>query len=141
VFTTVDGYLVMAPSRALIEQAIDYRASGVTLPASAAFRALLPANGYTDCSALVYRDLDALIGAVPEGMLDELELGEVLSDGLGKGLVCIFGEIDRVTASATGGSLVGLASTLGLTGAAHAEKHAVEAIEESEEKVAVSSRG
>ncbi len=141
VFAAVDGYLVIAPSRALIEQAIDYRASGVTLPASVAFRALLPANGYTDCSALVYRDLDALIGAVPDGMLDELELGEVLSDGLGKGLVCIFGEIDRVTASATGGSLVGLASTLGLSGAAHAEKHAVEAIEESEEKVAVSSRG
>ena len=141
VFTTVDGYLVMAPSRALIEQAIDYRASGVTLPASAAFRALLPANGYTDCSALLYRDLDALIGAVPEGMLDELELGEVLSDGLGKGLVCIYGAIDRVTASATGGSLVGLASTLGLSGAAHAEKRAIEAIEETEEKVAVSSRG
>ena len=141
VFTTVDGYLVMAPSRALIEQAIDYRASGVTLPASAAFRALLPANGYTDCSALVYRNLEALIGAVPEGMLDELELGGVLSDGLGKGLVCIFGEIDRVTASATGGSLVGLASTLGLSGAAHSEKRAIEAIEEIEETKAVSSRG
>ena len=141
VFTTVDGYLVMAPSRALIEQAIDYRASGVTLPASSAFRALLPANGYTDCSALVYRDLDGLIGAVPEGMLDELGLADTLSDGLGKGLVCIFGEVDRVTASATGGSLVGLASTLGLAGAAHAEKRGIEAIEETEGKVAVSSRG
>jgi len=141
VFTTVDGYLVMAPSRALIDQAIAYRDTGVTLPASSAFRALLPANGFTDCSALVYRDLDGLIGAVPEGMLDEFGLADSLSDGLGKGLVCIFGEVDRVTASATGGSLVGLASTLGLAGAAHAEKRAIEEIEETEEKVAVSSRG
>jgi len=133
VFTNVDGYLVLAPSRALIEQAIDYRASGVTLPASSAFRALLPANGYTDCSALVYRDLDALIGAVPEEMLGELGFAEALSDGLGKGLVCVFGEVDRVTASATGGSLVGLASTLGIAGAAHAEKRAIEVIEEIEE--------
>ena len=141
VFTTVDGYLVMAPSRALIEQAIDYRDSGVTLPASSGFRALLPTNGYTDCSALVYRDLDALIDAVPDEMFDELGLAEGLSDGLGKGLVCIFGGVDRVTTSATGGSLVGLASTLGLSGAAHAEKRAIEGIEETEEKVAVSSRG
>jgi len=141
VFTTVDGYLVMAPSRALIEQAIDYRDSGVTLPASSAFRALLPANGYTDCSALIYRDLDGLIGAVPEEMFDELGLAEGLADGLGKGLVCIFGEVDRVTASATGGSLVGLASTLGLAGAAHAEKRSTEGIEEIEETMAVSSRG
>jgi len=138
VFTTVDGYLVMAPSRALIEQAIAYRTSGVTLPGSSAFRALLPANGYTDCSALVYRDLDALIGAVPEEMLGELGFADALSDGLGKGLVCVFGEVDRVTASATGGSLVGLASTLGLAGAAHAEKGEIEGIEKAK---AVSSRG
>ena len=133
VFAAVDGYLVMAPSRALIENAIDYRSSGVTLPNSAAFQALLPANGYTDCSALVYRDLDSLVGAVPDELLDELELGDAVGDGLGKGLVCVFGEIDRVTASATGGSLVGLASTLGLSAAAHAEKRAIEKIEETEE--------
>ena len=74
-------------------------------------------------------------------MLDEFGLADTLSDGLGKGLVCIFGEVDRVTASATGGSLVGLASTLGLAGAAHAEKRGIEPIEEIEGKVAVSSRG
>ena len=138
VFTTVDGYLVMAPSRALIQHAIDYRDSGVTLPNSAAFQALLPANGYTDCSALVYRDLDSLIGAVPDEMLDELELADAVGDGLGKGLVCIFGEADRVRASATGGSLVGLASTLGLSGAAHAEKLALEELKETK---TVLSRG
>jgi hypothetical protein len=133
VFAAVDGYLVMAPSRALIENAIDYRSSGVTLPNSAAFQALLPANGYTDCSALVYRDLDSLVGAVPDELLDELQLGDAVGDGLGRGLVCVFGEIDRVTAAATGGSLVGLASTLGLSGALHAEKRAIEKIEEIEE--------
>jgi hypothetical protein len=65
-------------------------------------------------------------------MLGELEFADALSDGLSMGLVCVFGENDRITASATGGSLVGLASTLGMSGAALAEKNMIEEIEESE---------
>jgi hypothetical protein len=65
VFTTTDGYLLAGPSRALIEQAIAQRDSGVNLTTSDQFRSLLPDNGYTDCSALVYRDLGSLIDAVP----------------------------------------------------------------------------
>jgi len=132
VFATMDGYLVAAPSRALIEQAISYRASEVTLTTSSAFRALLPDNGYTDCSALVYRDLGSLIDAVPPEMLGELEFADALSDGLSQGLVCVFGEADRITASATGGSLVGIASTLGISGAAHAQKKVIEEVEKTE---------
>jgi hypothetical protein len=132
VFTIVDGYLVAAPSQALIEQAIDQRRSEVSLATSSAFRALLPDNGYTDCSALVYRDLGSLIDAVPPEMIGELEFADALSDDLSRGLVCIFGEEDRITASATGGSLVGLASTLGMTGAAFAEKRLIEEVEEAE---------
>jgi len=114
VFTTVDGYLVAAPSRALIEQAIDFRASGVTLPDSSSFRALLPDNGYTDCSALVYRDLESFVDAVPTEMLESIGFAEALTDGLSKGLVCVFAEEDRVRLSATGGSLLGLGSMIGM---------------------------
>jgi hypothetical protein len=132
VFTIVDGYLVAAPSQALIVQAIERRESGVSLASSAAFRALLPDNGYTNCSALVYRDLGSLLDAVPPEMIGELEFADALSDDLSQGLVCIFGEEDKITASATGGSLVGLASTLGMTGAAFAEKRLIEEVEETE---------
>ncbi len=132
VFAAVDGYLVVAPSRALIEQAISYRAAGATLPASSSFRSLLPDNGYSDCSALVYRDLGSLLDAVPPEMLGDLEFADVLSDGLSKGLVCVFGEQDRITAAATGGSLVGLVSTLGLSGAAHAEPRMTEEVQKTE---------
>jgi hypothetical protein len=141
VFTMVDGYLVIAPSRALIEQAIDYRAAGVTLPSSAAFRALLPDNGYTDCSALVYRDLDSLADAIPTEMLGQLQGAEALTDGLSSGLVCVFAEPQRVTASATGSSLVGLASTLGILGSAHEKTAVIEEVTEVEESDPVSSRG
>ncbi len=141
VFTMVDGYLVMAPSRALIEQAIDYRAAGVTLPSSAAFRALLPDNGYTDCSALVYRDLGSLIDAIPAEMLGDLQGTEAVTEGLSTGLVCVFAESQRVTASATGGSLVGLASTLGMMGSFHEKSAVIEEVTEIDERNPVSSRG
>ena len=65
VFTTIDGYLVAAPSRAVIDQAIAYRAADVTLTGSGVFQSLLPDNGFTNCSALVYRDLGSLIDAIP----------------------------------------------------------------------------
>jgi hypothetical protein len=136
VFTFVDGYLVVAPNQAVIEAAIAQRESEVSLATSSAFRALLPDNGFTDCSALVYRDLGSLLDAVPPGVIGELEFADALSDDLSQGLVCIFGEEDRITASATGGSLVGLASTLGITGAEFAERRLVE---ESEKTEAVSS--
>ena len=136
VFSSVDGYLVAAPSRALIDQSIAYRASGVTLAGSGTFQALLPDNGFADCSALVYRDLGSLIGAIPSEMLGQFEFADALSDGLSQGLVCIFGEDDRITASATGGSLIGLASTLGMCGAQYAQQNV---LEEAVETEAVSS--
>jgi hypothetical protein len=132
VFTTVDGYLVAAPSQALIDQSIRYRTNGVTLTSSSTFQALLPDNGYTVCSALVYRDLGSLLDAIPPEMLGELEFADALSDGLSQGLVCVFGEDDRITASATGGSLIGLASTLGMCGAQYAEQNVIEGVEETE---------
>jgi len=117
VMTTIDGYMVIGPSRAVVDQAIAQRESGVNLSGSDDFRALLPDNGYTDCSALVYRDLDALLSAVPTDLLDQYELAGTLSDGLSTGLVCVFGGDDRITASATGGSLLGISSVLGMAGA------------------------
>ena len=138
VFTTFDGYLVAAPNRALVEQAIDTRTSGANLPASAAFQAMLPENGYTGCSALVYRDLASLAAAIPVEMMAASGIGEILSDGLSKGLVCIFGEENRITVSATGGSLVGLVSALGMQGAAIAGHGEIEDIEKID---ALSSQG
>jgi len=112
-----------------VDQAIAQRASGLSLSGSEAFRALLPDNGYTDCSALVYRDLESLMSAVPAEMLDEFDLSGAFADGLGTGLVCVFGGNDRITASATGGSLIGIGSVLGMAGAIHGDGSAQESLE------------
>ena len=61
------GYLVAAPSRALLSRALDQRAAGASLVSSAKFRELVPADGHADFSALFYQHmgpaLAPLIGA------------------------------------------------------------------------------
>ncbi len=52
--------------------------------------------------------------AIPDEMLGQFDIAGTLGDDFSTGLVCVFGAPDRVTATATGGSLVGLGSVLGL---------------------------
>jgi hypothetical protein len=147
VFTAIDGYMVFGPNRAVVDQAIAQRASGATLARSDAFRAMLPDNGYTDCSAIVYRDLGGLMSAVPAELMEQFELAGAVGDGLSTGLVCVFGGDDRITISATGGSLLGIGSVLGLATAIHDEAATVAIVDTTGEgdaagnPNAVSSRG
>ena len=60
VFT--DGYLLIAPSRALLTSAMQTRASGMTLSHSAAFRAQLPQDGHVNFSGLLYYNLGSTVG-------------------------------------------------------------------------------
>lgn len=142
VFAAHNGYLILGPSQAVVNQSIDYQKSGSSLPMSSAFQALLPDNGYTDCSALVYRDLDSLMDAIPDEMLSQFDIAGTLGEDFSTGLVCVFGSEDRVTATATGGSLIGLGSVLGLHTAMSLD-HLEEEIssEPTDEAEAVSSLG
>ena len=67
-------------------------------------------------------------------MIEEFGVSEVLQDGLSTGLVSVFGGEDRVTVSATGGSLLGLASTLGMQSARALERENLD-IEKKNEPV------
>lgn len=52
-----DGYMIAGPSRALLEQAIQLRDSGVTIATTAKFRDLLGPDGQVNVSALVYTNI------------------------------------------------------------------------------------
>jgi hypothetical protein len=60
-YTYVDGYLVAAPSRALIDRALKYRESGFSLLRSPRFISTLPADGNVNFSAIFYHDLAPLL--------------------------------------------------------------------------------
>jgi len=113
-YVIVDGFVVVAPRRGLLDLALQYRASGATLPRSQSFRELLPVNGYSDCSALMYRNLSGLADAIAGAGLGNLdnEAMLALSEIGTESLFCVYGEESRIMAAGSGGSL--LASMLGL---------------------------
>jgi hypothetical protein len=114
----VDGYLVVAPGVALIEQALDSRSAGITLPASAAFRELLPSDGHADCSAIVWRNFGGLLASIPDDAIAQLppEAQALLDEGAGPGLLCAYGTDDGILASGSGNGLLSGVPVFGLTG-------------------------
>ena len=64
-YTYNNGYMIVGPSRALVELAIKSRESGSSLLRSASFTAGLPADGNANFSAVFYHNLGAL---VPNGL-------------------------------------------------------------------------
>ncbi|MGH7859924.1 MAG: hypothetical protein ACREQY_21570, partial [Candidatus Binatia bacterium] len=100
--TVVDGYLVAAPSKALIVEAIAHRAAGTTLVESQAFRNRLPQDVDPDFSAMVWQNLGGTLG-----QLGQLLAGEAVAPELreqlqtiaaesGPTLVVAYGESDRI---------------------------------------------
>ena len=70
----------------------------------------------SDLSALIYRNLSPIIGAVPQGAMGS-QLGEyetLLKESAAPGLACAYGLDDRILISGVGPSLAGLAPLLGL---------------------------
>jgi hypothetical protein len=65
-FAYINGYLVAAPSRALIDSAIRYHDSGLTLRASKRFASALPADGSANFSAIFYHDLAPLVAPIAQ---------------------------------------------------------------------------
>jgi len=106
-YTYVDGYLLVAPSRALLDQAIRARESGFTLGHSARFTELLPVDGRNNFSALVYQDLTGalaeLTGKLAGDQLSD-EQQQVLDDvrrASKPSLGYAYGEEDRIIFAAS----------------------------------------
>ena len=106
-YTFVDGYLLAATNRQLLDRAMQYRATGYTLPRSAQFMQLVPRDHYSNFSAMVYQNLGPqlaplanLLGGTRKNLGD-------LAANLKPMMMTAYGEPDRITVAA-GGSLMGL---------------------------------
>jgi hypothetical protein len=60
-YTYADGYMILAPSRALLIQAMQAYSTGNSLANSAAFKALLPNDANDDYSAIAYQNLSPVL--------------------------------------------------------------------------------
>jgi hypothetical protein len=124
-YAYVNGYMIAAASRALVERAVRYRESGQTLLQSARFRAGLPADGNTNFSALIYHDLAPLLKPLADRVQQNgnrlpkegQEALQAMAQDAPPTLAYAYAQGDRITlASNTEGGPFGLspASILGL---------------------------
>ena len=121
-YTIADGYLIAAPSRVLIDRAIEQRGNGYTLTRSSEFAALLPADGHVNFSAFVWQDLGPTIGPLVlkvSGALatDDRTALEAMAGESGPRLVTAYAEDDRIVVNSRGDA--GLGSMLGSIVSAH----------------------
>jgi hypothetical protein len=124
-YTYANGYLVAAPSRALLEQSIKNRDTGNTLVRSSRFMSALPQDGNTNFSAIFYHDLAPLLQPLAEQMKNMGgETAEKERQALGSidanappTLAYVYAQGDRITLAAnTEGGAFGLspANLIGL---------------------------
>ena len=140
-YTMTEGFLIAGSNRAVIERAIQVRASGMGLTGSAVFRELLPDNGFTDCSAVFYRNLAPLLGVLPSGAMGE-DLGayeDLLRETAAPGLFCVYGLGDRILISGTGPSLMSLAPLMGMQSLIDLDEFTAESTEDDSDRLSSQS--
>lgn len=125
-YTFVDGYLIAAPSRVLLNNAIEFRQTGYTLSNSPDFQAHLPEDGRAHFSALAYQNLGSMLGSLAESMAgrlgkispeDQQRLQEMAAQAHST-LVYAYASPDSITVASTGDALPGMdvGSLMGLGG-------------------------
>ncbi|HSR52268.1 MAG TPA: FecR domain-containing protein [Acidobacteriota bacterium] len=119
-YTFVDGYLIAAPARGLVADAIRFNEIGATLPLSTEFVALLPRDGHTGFSAVAYQNLRSVLEPLA-GLGRTMDISEeqrqVLDEavrGMQATLVCAYAEEDRILFATTGNFGFNPSNMLGL---------------------------
>jgi hypothetical protein len=128
-YTYANGYLVAAPSRALVALAVKYRESGGTLLHSPRFVATLPEDKQANFSALIYQNLAPVLGGIAKrvgsitGNLPEGQGGSLKSLVGGPVLAYAYAQGDHVTFALNGeegpiglkpSNLIGMPGSFGL---------------------------
>jgi hypothetical protein len=111
-YTFADGYLLAGPSEANLVQAIQNRQTGYTLASSSNFRNQLPADNYTNFSAIIYTNPGSSFAPLAEQLKNSAALTPAQKQSLSAliasstpGLVCVYGEPDRIVAASSGSFL------------------------------------
>jgi hypothetical protein len=96
------GFIIVAPSRALVMQAINIHTSGNSLAQSSSFKALLPQDEHANVSALLYQNLAPVLGPVMQ-QLDAAQVQALrqLAAENKPSLVCAYGEDSAIQVAST----------------------------------------
>jgi hypothetical protein len=96
-YTFSDGFMIIAPTRALLIEAIQTHASGSSLARSAAFRALLPKDENENYSAVAYQNLSPVLTPVLSMFSgDSADAIRKLAADSRPTVICAFGRENRI---------------------------------------------
>jgi ferric-dicitrate binding protein FerR (iron transport regulator) len=110
-YTFADGYLIAAPTRALVARALQVKAAGTSIARSAGFLAMEPRDGHVNFSAVIYQNLGTTLAPLA-GLLSAFGRkgrgGRNPLQDLGNlkpSLIAAYGEPDRITIASNGNVL------------------------------------
>jgi FecR-like protein/uncharacterized protein DUF3352/putative zinc finger protein len=99
-YTFTDGYMILAPTRALVMNAITIHQSGNSLARSSDFRALLPQDENPDVSAVLYQNLAPVVGPIMQQLSpSQLQSLQQLAAETKPSVVCAYGENNAIRVS------------------------------------------
>jgi hypothetical protein len=96
-YTFADGYMIMAPSRALLLAALQTHANGTSLARSASFHALLPSDNQANFSAMIYQNLSPILKPLASQLTSQqLAFLQQMAADAKPSVFCAYGESDRI---------------------------------------------
>ncbi len=96
-YTFADGFIIVAPSRALVIQALQTHANGDTLARSATFQSLLPKDEHANFSGLMYQNLSPILQPLSSQLNNQqVQLLQQLAAGSKPSVICAYGDQDRI---------------------------------------------
>ncbi len=96
-YTFTDGYMILAPSRALVMNAITIHQNGNSLARSTGFRALLPQDEQANVSAVIYQNLAPVIGPIAQQLTpSQLQSIQQIAAEAKPSVVCAYGENNAI---------------------------------------------
>ena len=108
-YVFVDGYLLAAANRGLLNSAIQNRGTGFTLARSEKFRALLPNDANPNFSGIVYHNVGGMVGPLADGLKQMSAITPEQKQAIAKlqansapGLVYAYADSDKITIAANG---------------------------------------
>ena len=102
-YTLGDGYLLLAPSRALLLAALDTHARGSSLARSASFRSLLPSDSQANFSGMLYQNLSPVLKPLASQVTSQqfAVLQQLAADSK-PSVICAYGGTDRIEVASNG---------------------------------------
>lgn len=96
-YTFADGYMIVAPSRALVMNSLAVYQSSNSLARSSDFRSLLPQDQHTDVSAVLYQNLAPVVGPLTSQLTpSQLQSLQQFVAESKPSVICAYGEPNAI---------------------------------------------